>query len=418
LNQDAHIRDNNAKPRIAIVSPFLDKQHGTECCVAEQAERLTRYYEVHLYCNRVENVDLSEIIWHRVPALPGPHALAYLWWLAANHLQRFGDGQFRGLKYDLLYSPGINCLNADVISVHIVFAEFFERMREQLRFRSNPVQSWPRLLHRRAYYALARMLERRTYTQEYLPLVVVSRKVAADVERYYGRHSHLPLVYHGWDRSRFGRDKRASQRYHARQSLKLRENDFALLLVGNDWKKKGLPCLLEAVRRLSPSNINILAVGNDTTAPYLSSIRRAGLEDRLQFLPLRRDVEFYYAAADAYVGPSLEDAFAMPPLEAMACGLPVIVSRQAGVSEVITHESDGLVLENPEDAAALASMIRELYTNVSLRQRLGTNASNTAMKYTWYRNAEQLRAVMEEILRARNRAPKGVQPRPVADVRT
>jgi UDP-glucose:(heptosyl)LPS alpha-1,3-glucosyltransferase len=262
------------------------------------------------------------------------------------------------------------------------------------------------------------MLERRTYAREDLPLVVVSRKVAADLERYYGRNRHLHLVYHGWDRSRFGCDRRANLRSQARQVLNLRENNFALLLVGNDWKKKGLACLLEAVGRLPISELRVLVVGNDTKAPFLTSIQRAGLKDRVQFLPLRRDVEFYYAAADAYVGPSLEDAFAMPPLEAMACGLPVIVSRQAGVSEIITHGADGLVLEDPKDAGVLASMIRDLFAHDDLRQRLGENASNTALKYTWDRNAEQLRAVMEEILSARNGAPRGVQPRPVADVRT
>jgi glycosyltransferase involved in cell wall biosynthesis len=101
------------------------------------------------------------------------------------------------------------------------------------------------------------------------------------------------------------------------------------------------------------------------------------------------------------VGPSLEDAFAMPPLEAMACGLPVIVSRQAGVSEVITHGLDGYILENPQDASALASMLRDLHNDAALRERLGENASRTAQKYTWDRNAEQLREVFERILENR-----------------
>ena len=56
-----------AKTRIAVVSPFLDKQHGTERCVVEQVERLARDYEVHVYSNRVEDIDLSRIVWHRVP---------------------------------------------------------------------------------------------------------------------------------------------------------------------------------------------------------------------------------------------------------------------------------------------------------------------------------------------------------------
>jgi glycosyltransferase involved in cell wall biosynthesis len=102
----------------------------------------------------------------------------------------------------------------------------------------------------------------------------------------------------------------------------------------------------------------------------------------------------------------LEDAFAMPPLEAMACGLPVIVSRQAGVSEVITHGKDGLVLEISEDAGVLACLIRELYSDDDLRQRLGENASITALEYTWEGNAEQLREVFDGILCERTGAPR------------
>jgi UDP-glucose:(heptosyl)LPS alpha-1,3-glucosyltransferase len=175
-------------------------------------------------------------------------------------------------------------------------------------------------------------------------------------------------------------------------------------LVGNDWKKKGLPCLLEAVESLKAPAIKILVAGSDTKGPYLAAIRR--LENRLRFLPLRRDVEFYYAAADTYAGPSLEDAFALPPMEAMACGVPVIVSREAGVSEIITHGVDGFILENPRDSRVLASLIQELYTDADLRHRLGENAANTALKYTWEGNAEQLRVVFDGILTAQSATPR------------
>ena len=89
-------------------------------------------------------------------------------------------------------------------------------------------------------------------------------------------------------------------------------------------------------------------------------------------------METYYAASDAYVGPSLDDAFAQPPAEAMACGLPVITSRQNGGSEIITHSYDGLVLDDPADSTGLADMIRNLIADPVLRNRLGAAASETA----------------------------------------
>ena len=61
--------------RIAVVSPFIDKRHGTERRVAEFISRLADDYEFHLYSARVEDVDLRRVVWHRVPALGGPHLL-------------------------------------------------------------------------------------------------------------------------------------------------------------------------------------------------------------------------------------------------------------------------------------------------------------------------------------------------------
>ena len=137
-----------AKPRIAVVSPFLDKRHGTERCIAEQVERLARDYEVHLYSNRVEDVNLDRIFWHRIPGLPGPHLLAYCWWFVANQLWRWWHRTLGSLTFDLIYTPGVNCLDADVVSVHAVFSEFYRRVQSSLKLRANPVRTWPLILHR------------------------------------------------------------------------------------------------------------------------------------------------------------------------------------------------------------------------------------------------------------------------------
>ena len=71
--------------RIAIVSTFIDKRHRTECCVVEQIEHLVKNfgYEVHLYSQRVEDIEVNDgkerFIWHKIPDIPGPHLLKYLW---------------------------------------------------------------------------------------------------------------------------------------------------------------------------------------------------------------------------------------------------------------------------------------------------------------------------------------------------
>jgi UDP-glucose:(heptosyl)LPS alpha-1,3-glucosyltransferase len=418
--------------RIAVVSPFLDKRHGTERCIAEQVERLARDYgyDVHIYSQRVEDLEGvlrgraaveaepdvrdgtaslgavrgGRLVWHKVPAVPGPGLVKYVWWFAANHTRRWWDTVVRGARYDLLYSPGINCLDADAVVVHIVFAEFHERVKSTLLLRRNPVAGWPRVVHRRLYYRLIIALERRVYPRMRLALAAVSGKTAHDLDRFYGRNGDVAVVHNAVDIERFSPAVRERLRARARRELQLPDEAFVLLLIGNDWKKKGLTCLLEAMEQLRNRHVRLLVIGRDDLTPFAPRIRSYQLASCVHFPPPRPDVQFYYAAGDAYVGPSLEDAFALPPLEAMACGLPVIVSKRAGVSEIVTDGVDALLLKDPTNVGELTGLVRRLIEERDLRHRLGEAGVHTARQHTWERNAAETVAFLESAMRRRRQS--------------
>jgi glycosyltransferase involved in cell wall biosynthesis len=392
------------KPILAVVSPFLDKSHGTERMVIEWISRLTGDFDVHIYSQRVEDMDLATLTWHRIPEIPGPHLFNFTWWLAANRISRWWDRTFRGIRHDLVFTPGTNCLDADAISVHIVFAEFVRRVRPELEFRRNPVRSWPRLVHRRIYYRLVIALERRLYTHPLAQLILYARKTADDLDRFYGAHEALPIVYMGIDHATFNPQSRNAQRAAARKELGIPDDQFIFLLVGNDWRKKGLFTLLDAMSLLADLPVTLLVAGKDEKRPLDASIQRLNLAARVRFLPVRGDVAFYYAAADAYVGPSLEDTFALPPAEAMACGLPVITSITNGTAEIITDGVDGLILQDATDSTTLAAQMRAVCEDPDLRARLGEHAAQTARKYTWDENAQRFRGIFARILRDKSKA--------------
>src|SRR5690242_16848119 len=109
-----------------------------------------------------------------------------------------------------------------------------------------------------------------------------------------------------------------------------------------------------------------------------------------------------YAAADAYVSPTFEDAFALPPLEAMACGLPVITSINNGGSQIITEGVDGFIVTDPDDSIALANLLRRLARQPDLRNRVGENAAHTAKQYTWDRNAVAVWDLIQEVQARKN----------------
>ena len=386
------------KIRLAVVSPFLDKSHGTERIAVEWIAQIAGEFDVHVYSQHLEDLDLSMVTWHRIPKLPGPHIANFVWWFGANHAWRAWDRRARNLEYDLVYSPGVNCFDADAVSVHIVFAEFLRRMRPELAFAQNPLRAWPLLLHRRLYYRLVVALEKRVFQRPETQLILTSRRSADELARFYGRQEGLPLIETGLDHKAFNPELRVASRAGARQALGLRDEMFTLLLIGNDWRKKGLGTLLDALTKLEDLPVQLVVVSNEAKAVSQAVAQYPALRELVHVLPPRKDVEFYYAAADAYVGPSLEDTFALPAAEAMACGLPVIISARAGASDIVHDGVDALVVNDPKDASALATMIKRLYTDEPFRARLGVEAAKTARQYTWERNGRELMTIFEEVL--------------------
>lgn len=395
--------------RLAVVSPFLDRRHGTELCIIEQIERLaTRdHWQIDVYSQRVEDVSnlqtdsssarssAGSILWHKISSLPGPHLFQFLWWLFANHLRRRSNQRAGQFKADLTYSPGINCFDADVIVVHIVFHEFHARVRTELRLLHAPLRSWLLILHRRLYYRLIMMLERKIYANPRVKLIAVSQLVSAQLQTYFNR-SDVVVIPNAVDKVRFAPELRAARRGAARKAYGLEECDFVCLLIGNDWKKKGLDTLLRASATLSNCPLKLLVVGSDDPTVYQTLLTQLHLEGRVRFLPVSEDVLSFYAAADLYVGPSLEDAFGLPIVEAMACGLPVIASVRAGASELVHDGETGLLLRDPRSAKELAALMQSLVDDGNLRNVLGYAAARFVQENcSWDHNASRTREFLQ-----------------------
>jgi len=382
--------------RLAVLSPFVDKQHGTERVLAELLERLASEHgvDIDLYSQRVADVAVSRpeasspsggagrIVWRNVSSIPGPHLTKFLWWYFANRFARWRDARFRGVHADLVYSPGINAPNVDAITVHITFHAFYEQVRPHLRLLGDSPLRWPRTIHRILYYRLIIALERRIYGNPRIALSAVSNVVAQQLERFFGRKDVL-VIRNAVDSSQFNCKARLARRDDSRASFDIGTNDFVFLLVGNDWKKKGLDALLDALASCRDLPVRLLVVGSDEQKPYAEHCERMQLSKRVAFLPPSADVLQFYAAADAYVGPSLEDAYGLPILEAMACGLPVIASTAAGASEIIVNGENGLLLRDPRDVKLLASLMRKICAAPDRGAALGAAAELTAANESW-----------------------------------
>ena len=272
-------------------------------------------------------------------------------------------------------------------------------MRAELEFRTTPVRCWPRQAHRRLYYRLIQFLENRIYRGRALTIGSVSKKVVSELRSNFGRKDNIRVIYQGIDHVVFNPEEREARRTQMRRHFALVEGDFVLLLIGNGWRNKGLLCVLSALNRLPDFTWKLLVVGDDDKAPYVSVIERHGMQDRVIFLQPAADVLQFYAAADVYLGPSLYDSFAQPPVEAMACGLPVITSRTNGGSEIMADGVDRLVMKDAESDEELAGFIRRLYDEPNLRQRMSEMAAEKARHFSWEDNSAEMRELFEEAKR-------------------
>jgi hypothetical protein len=220
--------------RLAVVSPFLDRQQGTELCLIEQIEHLAfqNQWRIELYSQKVSQVSghrpasgdsqnsTDSILWHKFSDVPGPHLLRYLWWFFANQWQRWRDQRSGRVRPDLVYSPRINCLDADAIVVHIVFDKLYHQVKSELALSTVPLRSWSRAIRRNLYYKFIMFLERKIYSGPGLRLVAVSNLLARHLELHF-RRTDVTVIPNAVDSLKFFDTMRAARRSATRQSLHL-----------------------------------------------------------------------------------------------------------------------------------------------------------------------------------------------------
>ncbi len=226
-----------------------------------------------------------------------------------------------------------------------------------------------------------------------------SRHSANDLRRYLGMASgRVRVVACGVDSS----FRPVSDRTELSDTLsRLGISGPYLLYVGGINARKNVARLLEAYARIRGRHpdLKLVIAGkpqwktSDITATY----RRLDLEPWVRFTGYVPDTDLpaLYGGAEAFVFPSLYEGFGLPPLEAMACGTPAIVSNTSSLPEVC---GDAALQVNPLDVEAIAGAIDRILSDHDLADDLRRRGLARAEQFTWERAAREVLRAYEQVL--------------------
>ena len=212
------------------------------------------------------------------------------------------------------------------------------------------------------------------------------------VELYGVDPERITVIPNGVDLKRFKPDPTA--RRDIRLSLGLTDEQPVAIFAGHEFERKGLKLLLEAMRRLKSrgSAWRLLVAGRDSSQQLRAEFGDIG--ERVFYLGHRSDLERYYAAADVFVLPALFDVSPLVGPEALASGLPLLMTDVGGVAEYLEAGRNGLFASpDPED---LANKLRQLEDPRMLAQLASHSRSSVAHR-DWSRVAAQFLMLFERL---------------------
>ncbi|WP_114938592.1 glycosyltransferase family 4 protein [Mucilaginibacter endophyticus] len=199
----------------------------------------------------------------------------------------------------------------------------------------------------------------------------------------------------------------------ARKMLMIKSDEKVLLQLGRMVPRKGIDNVIRSVASLKKNaeKVKVLIVGGsqenmaESTCPEyhrLSALAaELGIRDKVQFVgkKSREYLKFYYAAADIFITTPWYEPFGITPLEAMACGTPVIGSNVGGIKYSVVDGVTGALVP-PKDAGKLARKVDELIGNEAILTEMGRNAlKHVNENFTWKKIANEIELVYKTVLR-------------------
>jgi len=199
----------------------------------------------------------------------------------------------------------------------------------------------------------------------------------------------VTVVHLGYDEKLY----KPLPKQEARQKLGLPREAKIVLNVGTEDARKDIPTLLKAVYNLQQTIPNLMLIRVGGTNPANDAIKKQIMLRQYQNIP-EAELPLLYSASDVFAFPSIyEGGIAYPPLEAMACGVPTIITSALELFQ------GGCAMVPARSADALAAVMHQILTDPEKRRELSLSALREAKKYTLSREVDATYRVYEEVSR-------------------
>ena len=375
--------------KIAFVIHDINKTGGMERYSAELIERFSKEHEIHVFASTMEGVNpQGQIIFHRIPVIkilfPIKSIIFFLLasWLVKRH------------SFDIIHGNGGNFYGANIITAHYCHMGWNEVI--------SLIPSSGSLIKRIYRNVTARIdtaMEKYIYrSRKYKKIIANSEKIKNELCKFYDViNKSVKVIYIGVDTKLFNPSNRMIYNIEIRKKFNI-PLDSCLILFAGAMERKGLSFLLKSLKLLKEENIFLIIAGKGDRKYYQREAESLGINNLIKFAGHRSDIHKFYASADIFVLPTIYEPFGMVVTEAMASGLPVVVSRQAGASELITEGEDGILIKNADDHEEIAHILMPLVKDKDLRQRIGHNARLKVENLSWDKMADETMMLYREVL--------------------
>ncbi len=366
-NSNCGVLSAGCRPSIAVVIPRYGRIGGAENMAFQLCERLAAIFDIHVFAGKWD-AGPSRITFHKVPMIHFPR------WLQPVSFAGFAQRKIKNMAFDLVHSH-----------------ERIFRM-DLLTFHGIPHRTWIRDMRQKSLSGFDRATcwaEKKGIENPALKMILpVSSLVKKELlKSYVISKDRVSVLHPGVSMDRFSHLDGLSCRERIRAHHGLSASDVVICFVGMNFEIKRLDLILQAIAGMKRAGFSsalpkLLIVGKGDAAAHLKMAKDLGIGDRIVFAGVSDEVEAHYLASDFFVMPSRMDTFGLVVLEAMAAGLPVVISATVGAADLVTHGVSGFILpENPTARDLTAFLIRLM--NPELRRSMGIAAGQVAANNDW-----------------------------------